>query len=341
LVTQADIARRAGVARATVSRIFSGDQRVSPQTMQKVLRVAEELGYVHPRAEKKRRKLTVIACEGTMGSKLVEGHFFMQIIAGISDFCRRSDLMSEVITLRREPGDQLVKEFEEIVRTSRPDGVILPSVIPVSKELLEPLLRDGSPLVLVNRYLESHPVDCVVNDDLWVGRYAANLLVEHGHRHIGYIGGVTRATAVRDRYCGFRDVLLDAGLFNPSYCSFHEHLTVEAGYEGMRRILEGAGKLTAVFCANDETAIGAIRAIQESGRAVPGDVSVVGHDGLMTQIDRQTSLTSFRFRLYELGYSAAQLLFIRMQNPDFPRQRVVIRPEFLAGDTVSGTGTGK
>lgn len=334
MITQADIARRAGVARATVSRVLNGDERVSEETVQKVLQAAQELGYSHPRLDRGKKHFTIIICEGSIGFQLAEGQFFLQTISGISDYCRQAGCSTEIITVRHERYDDLVQEFEGILQTARADGFLLPSVIPITEAILAPFLRRAAPLVLINRYLEERPVDCVVNDDLWVGRFAAKHLLERGHRRIGYIGGVKSASAMRDRFAGFRDVLVDAGVFASQLCSFHEHVTIEAGYESARALLQHDRTLTALFCANDESALGAIRAIRESGLGVPEDVSVIGHDGLVTALDPETTLTTFRFRLYELGYTAAQLLANRIGNPQLPAQHHVVRSEFIPGNTV-------
>lgn len=269
-----------------------------------------------------------------MGTDVTEARFFMQIITGISDYCRAFGYGTEIVTLRHEQNDRLISDFRQILASSKTDGVILPSVIPISEGVLGPFLDEGRPLVLINRYLDQLPIDCVVNDDLWVGRYAGEHLLQQGHVRIGFIGGFSRSTAMRDRFSGFRDALLDADAFDIDLCSFHEHVTVAAGHEGMCRLLDRREQVTAVFCANDESAFGAIKAIREAGLSVPHDISVIGHDGLVDIWEDQVSLTTFKFRLYDLGYAAAQLLSVRLGNPQTPPQHLVMRPSFVVGSTV-------
>jgi DNA-binding LacI/PurR family transcriptional regulator len=334
MVTQAEIAKIAGVTRGTVSRVFNFDKRISAETTKKVLEVAEQLGYVHPRLSRIKNTLTVIVCAGSAGTKLAEGCFFMETFRGISDFCKESGYTTRMVSFSYEQNHELVDEFTKIIDNSESAGYILPSVIPVNEGLLEPFFRARNPLVLVNRYLDSCSINCVVNDDVWVGRTTAKFFLKKGHCRIGYIGGPLNATAMRDRFCGFREVLIDGGVYRPEYCSFHKNLTMDAGYQAMSELIQAHDNITSVFCCNDESALGAIRAIKDLGLRVPHDLSVIGHDGFITELDGNLVLTTFKLGLYDLGYQAAKLVVLRIENPGIIPQQIVIRPEFRIGNTV-------
>ncbi len=334
-MTQVDVAKRAGTTRSTVSRVFNGDKRISAATTEKVLQSARELGYVHPQLSKENKQITIFGYDGGNTSELTNGFLFMETLRGISDFCRTAGYHVNMISNKFEDEAKLVSEFKAIIDTSNSAGYIFPSVLPINENLISPFFEAESPLVLVNRYLHDFDIDCVVNDDLWVGRKAADTFIEHGHRNVGFIGCFLDRSAMYDRFSGFRNVMLDNEVDISNNCSFHRYLTIQEGYLGMTRLLERNKDLTAVFCCNDESAFGAISAATDLGYNVPEDISIIGHDDLVSGLNDTLCLSTFRYNFYAAGYIAAELLIAKIEKPDITPRKIVVRPEFIPGNSVN------
>jgi len=234
------------------------------------------------------------------------------------------------------------------VRDARAGGVLL--VGPTDPAIAH-LEATGMPLVLVEHHVPGRAFDCVLSDNFAGGRLAAEHLINAGHQHIAFISGpaldarrpMSTLAPVELRANGYRTALLDAvlpidyALYEPS------NLTPEGGYLACKRLLQRDVEFTALFCANDSTAVGALKALREAGRSVPGDVSLVAYGDYMDIAAQLTpALTTVHTDQVGAGMVAVQRLITRAARPELPRLLHLLHVELVQRESVRppiGDGT--
>ena len=273
-----DVARRAGVSTATVSRALSGRGTVSEATRGRVLAAAESLGYVvssraSSLASGRTRTVGVIV-------PYLDRWFFSTVLSGVSSALMRAgyDITLYNITPDRETRRHV---FDTFLRRQGVDAVIAVS-IELDDDETRQLRGLGLPIIAIGG---PHPqLDTLTVDELGVARMATAHLLAHGHRDIAYIGAGaefdTDFHVPTNRRRGFEEALRDAGIPLDPARILAADFTIQGGHRVAQQLLAGSdGRPTAVFAASDEMAIGAILAARELGLRVPEDLSVIGIDG--------------------------------------------------------------
>nr|MBC7245349.1 LacI family DNA-binding transcriptional regulator [Chloroflexota bacterium] len=323
-VTMTDVARQAGVSVMTVSRAINRKPDVSPATRQRVLEIAERLGY---RPDSIARGLAT-KHTGTIGLVVpdVANPFFSEVARGAEHvayaegynvfLCNTDeDLAREVAVLR---------SLEE----KRVDGIVLCSSRLEDAELRAALVHHSA-VVLVNRRLEGDNVSAVLVDDEAGGRMATQHLLQSGHQAIGFLAGPPVSRSGRLRLKGYCSALALAGLSCRPDWMPHCSPTVEGGRKAARELLTKFPEMTALFCYNDLVAIGALRASADLGRRVPHDLAVVGADDIPLAALVTPSLTTCRAPRYELGSRAMRLLLDLISGRFSGCEEVVLQPELV------------
>ncbi|SKA87316.1 transcriptional regulator, LacI family [Clostridium sp. USBA 49] len=297
-----DVARLANVALSTASYALNGTGKVSQATKEKVLKAAEELGYRPNGAAKdlKRNKKTGIIC---MFVSDFGGPFYSEVLRGVQDvaICNNYNLI--VCTY---------KMTEKFLNERRVDGAIILSPH-IPDDLILKVASPQFPIVVMDRELECENVYTVLLDNVQGAYNATQYLIELGHRNIAYISGPVVSYDNTKRLEGYKKALSDNNIeFNPNLI-VQGRFTEEGGY-GAAKLLILNSKLNkipldAIFCANDEMAIGAINALNEDGINVPEDISIVGYDDIRLSSYIKPSLTTISHYNYEWGTMAANLIF--------------------------------
>ena len=204
------------------------------------------------------------------------------------------------------------------------DGVIfttgrLTSTIP------KMLVDKGTPVVLLNRYIEGIDVDRVIADNIEGGRLAAKRLVELGHRRIGLITGPENTSTTRDRAKGFGSGLQEFGLHNPKELRRTGLYSYESGYRLCLELLQNEQPPTAIFCANDVIALGALNAAAAVGVKVPQDLSIIGFDDLSVSGWAKIGLSTVHQPIACMAETASRMLVerIELEYDGLPRSEVV------------------
>lgn len=302
--TMEDVARLAGVSRALVSLVIRDSPKVSDRSRRDVLAAAEQLGYrpnLIARNLASRRTMTI----GVLLNDL-HNPFFAEVADGILEGADGTDYRVLFSTGRRRPGDEAeaVEAFLEL----RVDGVILVSPhIPVSQ--IEAAAGDV-PLVVVCRSLRSQVVDTVTNDERVGADLAVGHLVELGHRQIVHIDG-GRGAGGPQRRAGYRRAMRQHGLAGQARI-VHGDFTEESGARAVSELLEGDGLPTAIFAANDVSAVGALDRLEEAGLRVPEDVSLIGYDNTSLAAMHHMSLTTIDQPRAAMGRLAFETLLERI-----------------------------
>lgn len=311
--TSADVARRAGVSRTTVSFVLNDrpDASIAEETRRRVLAAAEELGYhVHGAAR-------ALAGGGSQTIGLVLRQDPEQVAAdalladtlwGIGEEVHRHGFRVLVEPLPPRGG-----HYSDLVRSQRVDGLIVSGPRSDDEELAV-LVGEEFPIILQGS-LPGLAAPSIDVDNEAGAREAVAHLIALGHRQIGCVTNAPRAyTAAQERLTGYSDALGAAGL------AFDERLVVEgafdatSGWQAMQELIRRAPDVTAVFVASDVVAFGALRALREASLRVPHDVSVVGFDDIALARHFDPPLTTVHLPARALGQAAGRALVERLEG---------------------------
>jgi LacI family transcriptional regulator len=335
-VTSHDVAAAAGVSQATVSRAMRGGAGVTPELRERVLAAAERLGYTPnglARNFGRHRAETV----GVVVADLADP-FSMSLLDAIHSELVLSGYRVTLIVDRHDRTGTLAAGY----RDSSLDGVI--STTASLADDGPSLLRDqGVPVVLAVRSSARDDVDAVVADDRLGGTLAAQHLVELGHRRFGVIlGPDTTSTSVR-RDEGFRAALTAAGLDVEPALRRAGAFTHESGYANMLELLAADRPPTAVLCASDVIALGALEAADRRGVRVPEDLSIVGFDDTLIAGWSRIQLTTVRVPIQEMGRLAARRLVARIAHdgPPLPATTDVFPTDLIRRGTTAAAAAGR
>jgi len=299
-VTIHDVAARAGVSVATVSRVLNGKELVREETSRQVLAVAKSLRYVPNVAA---RALSIRRSQ-TIGIVLpdVHGEFFSEVIRGIDVAARHAGYHILVSGSHSDAGEML-----EVLETmhGRVDGlVVMAPDVPLAS-LREPL-APGLPLVLLNSTTDGF--DAITIDNYGGARAVMRHFAELGHERIAFIKGPAANGDARERLRGFRHAMRGRGAAALRALEFSGDFTEESGYEAAKLIVRQKPRPTAIFAANDAMAIGALSALADLGVSVPRSMSVAGFDDVPIARYIAPQLTTIRVDIAELGRRAFALL---------------------------------
>jgi LacI family transcriptional regulator len=326
-VTIRDVARVAKVHPGTVSRALNVETRalVNPETAERVIRAAEELGY---RPNRIARGLKTSRSH-TIGVLIpdITNPLFPPILRGIEDRLDEAGYTSLIVNTDNDTVRERI--YLEAMRARQVDGFIS-ATARLDRELLIDLAEGGTPLVLVNRSLEDGSVPAVtVNDRRGIG-----LAVEHvvglGHERIGHVAGPQNLSTGHRRHLGFVEAMHAAGLkAPPEHIRFAALFTEDEGARACDELLDAAPELTAIVAANDLLAIGCYDTLDARGLTCPDYISIVGFND-MPFVDRlRPALTSVRVPQREIGKVAADLLLEQLGGGGETATEILLEPTLM------------
>jgi LacI family transcriptional regulator len=198
--------------------------------------------------------------------------------------------------------------------------------------------RHNTPVVLVDAYAAEHIYDSVVSDNFRGAHEAVSYLIECGHRHIGLVGSLpTTYPSIEERRRGYLRALREHGIAPPYFAD--SHIPPDQAAEATADLLRRFPRITALFCCNDALAIAVMQAAQALGRAVPGDLSIVGFDDIDLAAHVTPALTTMRVDKLSMGRLAVQLLVNRATFPATGRVTTVLRPALVKRRSVAAPVT--
>ena len=336
-VTIKDIAREAGVSPQTVSRAINNKGEISPQTRERILRIAKRLGY---RPNSVARGL---ATRRTQNVGLVvpdvSNPFFSVIARGIEDTAHQANY--NVFLCNTD--ENTVREINAIhsLEDQRVDGIILCSSRLSDRELSELTSRYQS-LVLVNRQIDHPRTRCLLVDDVEGAKEATAYLLRLGHRNIGLLAGPQVSHSGQKRKRGYQQALREHYITPPADWQVYCPPQVAGGQVAARQLLGRAPDLTSIVAYNDLVAVGALRACVELGLRVPGDCAIVGCDDIPLAALVSPALTTVHIPKYELGQKAMHLLLEMIEaDTEHPADRRGSADAPSSRDQASAQGVGQ
>lgn len=311
-----DVARRAGVSTATVSRCLRG-QRVHAEDA--IRQAIEDLGYRPAAAARSLRSGVQYAIAVVVPD--VANPFFAGLVKGIESVCR-SGPYSVFLVNTDESSELEDSVVADII--PRVDGIILAPTTEQDKTPVQ-IAQAGMPLVFIDRELPGERFDSVLVDNIGGARSAAAYLTGLGHTKIAVISGPLNTTPGRERHEGFVAAVQDLGGEVPEHYREIADFRESGGYQAMLHLLALPVPPTAVFCANNLMTVGALKAVNNMRVRVPQDLSVIGFDDLDLAPLLWPPLTVIDRPVQEQGVLAARMLLARLagrgsQDP----QRVIL-----------------
>ncbi|MFP7298880.1 LacI family DNA-binding transcriptional regulator [Neobacillus niacini] len=304
MVNLKDVAKRAGVSVSTASYSLNGSTLISDDTKQKVLDAAREIGY-RPNGLAKNLKKQKTNIIGLFLSGFT-GPFFTEMMEGIQDV-----VMSK--------GYELVvyasSERHRLLVEGYVDGAIILNYH-MEDRLLECLASEKSPIIMLDRELEGPYIKNVLLPNEKGAAMMVNYMIAKGHKRIGFIAGSAESYDGETRLKGFMNELENHHISFSKQDLLRANFTESSGFDQMKSYLERMGNNlpTAMVCANDEMAMGAIRAVQEIGLKVPEDIAIVGFDDIYSSQNFNPPLTTIRVPRKQWGTIAAQSLLAMLDN---------------------------
>lgn len=318
-----DVAKRAGVSVATVSRVVNRLGGVKADTEKRILRAMEELRYVpnalaRSVASQKTRLISMIIPD-------IRNPFFAAVYTGASQIARSHTYM---IMLGDSGGD--VKLEEELLRTSlehRASGIILTPVH--EKPAWLGRIPLDLPVCLVDRNLTDFECDKVLIDNQSGAYDATRLLLQNGHTRIGIISGPLDSTPGKQRFDGYVRCLQDIGLPLEKELVRFGDFREASGYRFGMELLQMEHPPTAILSCNNLMTMGMLEAVNASGLQIGKDIAIVGFDDIPIATLMNPKLTVVSRPMQEMGELAAKLLLERIETPDKPFREIVMRPHLI------------
>ncbi|MFJ8650252.1 LacI family DNA-binding transcriptional regulator [Streptomyces sp. NPDC093546] len=332
--TLEDVAREAGVSRATVSRVVNGVRNVDPDIQDLVRHAIERTGYTPNRAARSlvtRRAETVALIVSGAGdafaARVFADPFFGRVVSGVVGYLRARAMHPVLLFAESEAAGKQVVDY---VRQGSADGALVVSVL-ADDPLPQMLLSAGIPTVLFARPGRAAPVGYVDLNHHAGGELAGAHLLARGCRHIAAISAPPELPAGQDRLAGFRDALARAGRHHPPVVE--GAFTLDSGAAAMTRLLREHPGVDGVFAANDLMAQGACQVLREQGKRVPKDVAVIGFDDSSIAVTCRPPLTTVRQPVEEMAATMARLLDEQVQGARTEPGIVIFEPELVVRES--------
>ncbi len=310
MATIHDVAKLAGVAPITVSRVINQSGYASPETRARVEAAIAELGYVPNRLasslrSKRTKTLALVLTD-------ITNPFFTTVARGVEDTA--SDAGYTVVFCNTDESEIEEKKYLQVLLQQQVDGILL---VPArgTSDSIDLIRKQNTPVVVLDRRLPPNvPVDTVRCENEHGAYQLVRLLIELGHRHIAILSGPPGVSTAEDRLAGFRRAMREVGSGDQSQVVIYGAFNQASGSEMMRQTLALDPRPTAVFAANNLICIGALHASQEAGLRVPEDIAMVTFDDLPPTLLTFPFFTVAAQPAYDMGCQATQLLLTRLAN---------------------------
>jgi DNA-binding LacI/PurR family transcriptional regulator len=319
-----DVARLAGVSTATVSRALNGTGQIAASTRAAIEAAVEQLGY---RPNTIARSLVTKSTQ-TIALLLpdITNPFYAALVSGIQQTALAHGRTMLLCTT--ESDAEREEHYLRVLRAKQVDGALVDGLVLPSDRIAR-FVEDGFPIVCLDRDIDSRSIPLVQVDNRLGGRIATQHLVDLGHRRIAHVTGAGELGISDERLAGYRDALADAGLPVDFQLVEEGRFTDEGGHDAARRLLDREPELTAIFAANDLSALGVLNAVAETGRRVPEDVSVVGFDDLHLSAYTAPPLTTIRQPAAEIARLATEILIALTRGEEAEEMRHLLEPELV------------
>lgn len=338
MTTIRDVAQRAGVSVATVSRVMNGSAHVSPALRERVWEAIQALNY-SPSALARGLNTRISSTIGVCVPSITKHPFWAQVVSGVEDECLRSGY--NLFLCHTESDPQRERDYIELLRTRRADGIVLgPSAD--SAAHLETFLSPDWPLVLVDRKFRDLDVPAILVDNYCASLEAVEYLVRLGHRRIGIIAGSPAHTVAQDRIRGYRDALTRNGIPVDERLIRMRSYEDEHAYAATRDLLSLPDPPTAIFSCSGRLARGILHTLREEGVRIPEEMSFLTFDDYDWMTLVSPPLTAIAQPAVEMGRQAMRTLLRLIRGEACSEEReVILKTTFMERASCAPPGSAR
>lgn len=332
-----DVANRAGVSISTVSNVINGTKYVSEDLKRKVNIAVQELGYkADPVARTMKSKQSK-----TIGVITVDmcGLFYPYVVKGIYEIVNQKGynvIICDLNGLNDRLGgfEKEVASIKQLI-SNRVDGIIFSSLVAESAEKnyikdIKKLANSNKNIALVSieRDFSGYGINSIFSDSVEGATIATNHLIQLGCKKIGHITGPIYAEVAQERLHGYKLAMKNANIpVDEEKMIINGDYTHQSGYTTMKELLKLTPDIDGVYVANDQMAVGVLKALSECGKRVPEDVKVIGYDNVFISSIVEPSLSTINIRKRHIGREAATLLLEQIENPNVDRPVKAVKME--------------
>ena len=328
-ITLLDVAKDAGVSRATASLVLRNSDLVAEDTRSRVLASMQKLGYVYNRtaASLRAQKSNTIGLVVTD----ITNPFFAELAVSIESQLDDEGYALLLSNTRDQPQKQ--DRLLRAMNSRQIDGLLFCPAEGTTGRTIQLLDSWRLPCVLVARQVQHAAFDYAGADNRSGARMAITYLIERGHTRIAFLGGKSDSSARKERELGMKEALNAHNLKFDESLSITSPVSRQGGYAAVLQVLGQADPPTAALCYNDVVAFGVMLGLQSQGLQPGGDFAIVGFDDIEDAALVRPALTTVAIRPQDIGVSAINLLLKRIKNPDLENQHRVIAPELIIRDS--------
>ncbi|WEG13681.1 LacI family DNA-binding transcriptional regulator [Pullulanibacillus sp. KACC 23026] len=329
MVTIKDIAKLANVSHTTVSRALNDSPLIKPDTKRKILEIASELQYT-PNFNAKSLVMKKSYTIGVFFTSMTHGtspNFFTDTIKGVNR------VISEDYNLFVRGIDDYQNYAS--INNRRFDGIILMSQSEVDQSFIYHVRNEKIPLVVLNRELTDQSIVNILSNDREGSYNAVNYLIKNGHQDIAIIEGIKGFKSTMERREGYLKALIDHNISIKTEYIVSGNYDMASGHEAMERLLSLEKPPTAVFCSNDDMAIGALNTAFAKGVSVPDRLSVVGFDDITSAQYTNPSLTTVKRPIEKISQLGAETLLKMMAAEAADMNKIFVETELMIRKSVS------
>jgi LacI family transcriptional regulator len=328
-ITIKDIAKMLNVSHTTVSRSLNDSPLISKATKDKVKALAKKYNY-KPNVSARSLVLARSYNIGLFFSTLKTGttaNFFLDTVRGVNE------VLKGAFNLSVEAVDDL-SNFDGI-NNQRFEGIIMMSQNPKDDEFIAHVLKEGIPLVVLNREVRQQKVSTVLSDD-FIGAYnLSNYVLDQGHVKIAIIEGMPEFKTTQRRKQGFLKALEERSVQHNPDLAIEGKYTIESGYKAMKTLLKLSELPTLVFCSNDDMAIGAMKAIREANLSIPDQISIVGYDDCGISGYLSPALTTIKRPIEKISSEGTKTLLKKLNEPSSEEGMIIyLETSLMVRDSV-------
>jgi LacI family transcriptional regulator len=325
--TLEDVAAHAGVSIKTVSRVVNKEPNVRQSTMDKVSKAIAELNY-RPNLSARnlasqRSHLIGLIYDDPSVYELPSAGYIINMQEGVLRACRAHDY-DLLIHPCRYRERSACEEINNLITSARPDGIVVAAPLSNVPRIIRAIETTNTPLVCLSPGKQDTRHNTILTNDQEISAQMVEYLVKLGHKRIAFIAGDPEHKAVANRLAGYRQAIAQAGLNPGKMMVFQGDNSIGSGESAAEKILAAKSRPTAIFAANDDMAVGVLRAAARMGISVPGELSVAGFDDIALARQVYPTLTTVSHPLVEMAEHAAQLLIeTKKQGRNFQRVEII------------------
>lgn len=318
-----DVAKKANVSTATVSRVLTKPETVREVTTAKVLKAIEALNYQPNILARQLRRLETNTILVVVPD--ITNPFFSKVLKGIEAVAVAKGYQ----VLLGDTGNDVEREngYLNILQQKKADGMVLLTAR-MDALAVEEVAR-CFPVVLACEYIEGSSIPTVSIDNISAARKATEYLIDLGHERIGCMTGPLDVVLSKDRLKGFHQAMASKNLMVEPVLVQEGDFTFESGFNLMMKFFALGQLPTAIFAANDEMAMGVINAVKSKGLRVPEDVSVIGFDDLKFSSIFEPTLTTISQPAYEIGEHAMELLMKQINKEEGIQEQIILEDRLV------------